>query len=335
MKKFIKPSVVTPLVLLLFAILLPVIIRQPYIIQIAIIALFYSYLCSCWNIIAGYAGQFALGNGVYVGIGAYISAMLFVYFRISPWISMFMGGIVSVIFAVIISTPCFRLSGTYFSLATVAFLFVMRFVILSTNSIFGLETYGGIGLMIPYEGGLASMQLSKIGYYYMILILLVVILLISAWVRRSKIGYYLAAINTNQGAASTIGVNVVLYKLIAQCICAFFMSIGGTFYAFFLLNVNPYTVLGFNMSLVIMIYCIIGGNGTLWGPVMGAFFLSTTTEFLRVRMGAVYAPWATVGFGMVLILMVRFAPGGVISILEMLVEKVRKRFSVKAGRAAV
>jgi branched-chain amino acid transport system permease protein len=316
-----KLSWIVPVILLFIFVLIPVFVRQTYILQILIVAMLYSYLCSSWNIIGGYAGQFALGNGVYIGIGAYVSAILFVYFNISPWIGMIAGGLLSVIFAVIISTPCFRLSGTYFSLATVAFLFVVRFIMLSQTTIFGLETYGGIGLIIPYQGGFWSMHLSKKGYYYLILALLALILAVSAWIRRSKMGYYLAAIQTNQGAASTIGVNVVMYKLFSQCISAFSMSIGGTFYAFFLLNVSPFAVFGFNMSLVIMIYCIIGGSGTLWGPVLGAMFLSILTETLRVRVGASVAPLATIFFGILLIFIVRFIPGGLIAILRGLVKR--------------
>jgi branched-chain amino acid transport system permease protein len=135
-------------------------------------------------------------------------------------------------------------------------------------------------------------------------------------------GYYLAAIQTNQGAASTIGINVVKYKLFAQCISAFFMSLGGTFYSFLLLNVSPFTVFGFNMSLVIMIYCIIGGTGTLWGPVLGAAFLSILVETLRIRVGASIAPLATISFGIALIAIVRFVPGGLIAILRDLVKRI-------------
>ena len=336
--KKIAPKHMILLALLVVAFLFPLIIGQPYFIQIAITVLIYCYWSSAWNIVGGYAGQFALGNGVYIGIGAYVAVLFHQEGFGSPWIGMFLGGVISVMFAFIISKPCFKLRGTYFSLATVAFLHIMRYIILGFNSIFGMETNGGMGIMIPYTGRWQDMQFSKQGYYYVVLIMLVLILVVSNAIRTSKMGYYLSAIKTNQGAASTIGVNVPKYKMIAQCISAFCLALGGAVYVHFLLNVSPYDVFGYDLSLEVMIYCVIGGAGTLWGPVAGAFVLGLINEVLRVQLGSNIAPLAAAFYGIALILIVRFAPGGSSQLGHMAVEKIRDGFKKRktaAGEVSV
>lgn len=329
LKSKFAPKHILILVLLVVAILFPQIVAQPYFIQIAVTVLFYCYWSSAWNIIGGYAGQFALGNGVYIGIGAYVAVLFKQEGFGSPWIGMLLGAVVSVIFAFIVSKPCFKLSGTYFSLATVAFLHIVRYIVLGFNTIFGMKTNGGIGMMIPYTGRWQDMQFSKTGFYYLVLVMLILILVVSNAIRTSKMGYYLSAIKTNQGAASTIGVNVPKYKMIAQCISACCLALGGAVYAHFLLNVSPYKVLGYDLSLEVMIYCVIGGAGTLWGPVFGAFILGIVNEFLRVQLGSNIAPLAAVFYGVALILIVRFAPGGLHQLGQMLINKVKRIFSQK------
>ena len=323
LKGKIAPKHILILALLVLSFLFPQIITQPYFIQIAITVLIYCYWSSAWNIIGGYAGQFALGNGVYIGIGAYVAVLFHQEGFGSPWIGMVLGGVISVMFAFIISKPCFKLRGTYFSLATVAFLHIVRYIILGFNSIFGMETNGGMGIMIPYTGRWQDMQFGKEGFYYVILVMLVLILVVSNAIRTSKMGYYLSAIKTNQGAASTIGINVPKYKMMAQCISAFCLALGGAVYVHFLLNVSPYDVFGYDLSLEIMIYCVIGGSGTLWGPVFGAFVLGIVNETLRVQLGSDIAPLASALYGVALILIVRFAPGGLYQLGQMLINKIK------------
>ena len=325
-----------PVILLLIAGAFPLIANQPYYIQIAISILFYCFWSSSWNIIGGYAGQFAMGNGVYIGIGAYAAAMFYQEGG-SPWLGTLVGALISVVFAFIISRPCFRLTGTYFSLATVAFLFIVRYVVLGFPTLFGVKTNGGVGMLVKFSGKFSDMQFaSKTGYYYLMLVMLVIILLVSNKIRTSKMGYYLAAIKTNQGAAATIGVDVVKYKLTAQCICAFFMSLGGSFYVFFLYTVNPARVLSYGMSLEPMIYCVIGGLGTLWGPVVGAGVLGLLNEVLRVKFGSDVAPLAMAFYGVALALIVRFIPGGLWGLITRTKTRVVNKLAQKrpAGKEA-
>lgn len=311
--------------LLALVLVIPIFVKSNYYLQILALAFLYSYWASCWNIIGGYAGQFALGNGVYVGIGAYAAAIC-MSVDITPWVGILIGILISVICAIAISSLCFRLNGTYFALSTVAFLYIARFIMVGTNSFLGFKTQGGTGMVIKWRGGWEWLQFTnKAYYYYIFLLLLIVILAISYWITRSKMGVYLAAIKTNQGAASTLGVNVVKYKMYAQCICAAFMAIGGAIYAVYLMAVDPYSVLGYDFSLNIMMYAVIGGLGTLWGPVFGASLLVIINQYLRVSMGASVASLSLVLYGVVLIAVIRFAPHGVWGLISDYMKKRKEK----------
>ncbi len=329
-------ALIMPAVLLVLALCFPLVFRADYYLTVAFTILIYCYWASAWNLIGGYAGQFAMGNGVYIGLGAYSAALMYTQVGITPWLGALIGIFVSVIMAYLISKPCFRLSGTYFSLSTVAFLHIVRFIFLGFNSIFGLKTNGGLGLLLRYTGQFRDMQFStRSGYYYMALIMLVVALIISNTVRRSKMGYYLAAIKTNAGAASTIGVDVPQYKMRAQLLSAALLSFGGSVYVFSLMTCQPAKVLGYPLSLEIMIYCVIGGIGTLWGPLCGAVTLGLINEVFRTRFGADYASLASVIYGVAMILIVRFAPSGILGLLTALKDKLILLFTKRPEQKEV
>ena len=331
MKKYLNFSNIATVLVLLFMLFLPVITNQSsYYLQIAFTVCLYCYWASAWNIIGGYAGQFAMGNGVYIGIGAFAATLCFTQFHVTPWIGAVIGMFISVIFAYIISKPCFRLSGTYFSLATVAFLHITRYIFLGTNELFGLKTNGGLGILIPYTGRWIDMQpTTKAGSYYLALGLLIFALLLSAYIKRSKMGYYLQAIKTNPVAAETIGVDVPAYKMRAQLISAAMLSFGGSIYVFNLFTCQPGKVFAYALSLNVMIYCVIGGLGTVWGPVVGAASLGLLNEVLRVRFGSDIAPLASVAYGVALSLIVRFAPSGLFGLLCTIKDKIAGLFKKK------
>lgn len=327
-----KPYILIAGIVLLVLAAVPLMVKSNFWLQIFVLVFLYSYWASCWNIIGGYAGQFALGNGLYIGVGAYTCG-IFMLLGLSPWAAILVGGLISVGIAIAVSSLCFRLTGTYFALATVAFLYVARYIMLGNNMFFGVKTGGGLGMIIRWRGGIEYLQFtSKAPYYYIFLVLLITILLISYYIQNSKMGIYLSAIKTNQGAAATIGINVTRYKMIAQCISAFFLAVGGVFYAAYLNVVDPYTVLGYDLSLEIMLYVVIGGMGTLWGPVLGATVLTLLSQFLRMQFSASIAPLSLVTYGLILALIVRFAPGGVLGMFQSarkyMVEKRQKQKEV-------
>lgn len=302
-------------ILVVFAILLAVlpIFLKEYTVHMVIMMMFFAYLSSAWNIIGGYAGQFALGNGVYIGIGGYITACLFKFNGVTPWIGLIIAGIIAGVIGMLIGYPCFKLRGTYYALATVAVLYVVRIYMTTTNTVLGYETGGSMGLRLSYKGGFANMQfVSKVPYYYIMLALLIIIIAISIYIKNSRTGYYFAAVNTNQDAARSLGVNATGYKLRAQFLSSFFTAVGGGFYVIYIMYLDPTRVLSYSMSIQILLYAIVGGANTVWGPIMGGLILYPASEALRTAIGTSAAGLSTALYGLMLMLVIVFMPRGVL-----------------------
>lgn len=329
LKSKINLKTAIPFIVLILALFVPAVLQSNYLIQVACTMLMYSYFASCWNLIGGLGGQFALGNGLYLGIGAYCCAIA-VSEGGTPYIAIPIAIVVSIVIAFLISSLCFRLSGTYFSLATVAFLYIARYIMVGTNTLFGFKTNAGIGMTVPWKGGWKYLQFqNKAVYYYIFLAMVVVLLLITHRIMNTRMGYYLTAIRTNQGAAATIGIPVTRYKMYAQCLSAAMMSLGGVLYATFIMQVDPYTVLGYDLSLQIMMFCVIGGRGTLFGPVLGGSLLMLFKEVVRVNLGTDVAQLSLVLFGVMLIVCIMFAPGGLVGLFNQLMAKIRTKREAK------
>ncbi len=318
---------------LLVVILIPVILKSNYYIQVACTTLLYCYFSSCWNLIGGLAGQFALGNGLYIGVGAYCCAIA-VSAGGSPFIAFPIAIAISILLAFLISSLCFRLSGTYFALSTVAFLYIIRYIIVGNNTLFGFKTNAGKGMTINWYGGWQFLQFrDKTVYFYILLAMLVIIVLITRKIMTNRMGYYLTAIRVNQGAAATIGIPVTRYKMYAQCLSAAMMSVGGVIYASMFMPVDPYFVLGYDLSLQIMMFCVIGGSGTLFGPIIGAAILMLFREVVRVNLGTQYAQLSLVFFGVLLVFCIMFAPEGIVGLCKKLGMRITSRKNGKTPDA--
>ena len=299
-------------VLVLLAILLPIVVKQTYIIQMLIMVLLFTYWSSSWNIIGGLAGQFSLGHGAYIGIGAYVSTVLWIQSGVSPWIGMIIGGIIAGLVSLIIGVPTFRLRGSYFTLATIALLFAIQIFFTTESKILGYETGGAMGLKVPWEGTIGAMEFAdKMWYYYLIFAMLIIAILVSKWIVSSKTGYYLAAIKTNQEAADSLGVNITYYKMKAQFISAFLTAAGGTFYAQLVLFIDPSRILGYDLSVQFVFLAVIGGMGTLWGPVIGALLLAPLNSLLNSFLGSQMAGLSIIIYGLVMMLIVYYMPSGI------------------------
>lgn len=330
MKQMIrKPSNLFVVILFAFLFLFPVFQSQQFIINSLCLILLYAFWASSWNILGGYTGQMSLGHACFVGLGAYTTAVLFTHFDCSPWIGLLVSGLVAGIASLIIGIPCFRLKGSYFTLSTVALCHVFRIIFNTNNTIFGLKTGAAQGMKLNWLGGFSAMQfLDKRGFYYVILGILILVLLVSYWIKRSRMGYYLAAIRTNQEAAASLGVNVMGMKLTAMFISAFFTAMGGGFYAMFLQYIDPTSVFSYDLSVKIMVLAVVGGNGTLWGPVIGASLLVPIQQILNSRLGASLAGIANVIYGIVLMLVIFYMPKGLkdslVKWIRWLYEKIKK-----------
>ena len=293
-------------VVLLF---LPLVVTNNFYLHNLIMIFFWAALTASWNIIGGFAGQISLGHAAFFGIGAYTSTVLFLKLGISPCIGLLCGGVLSTVVAAAISYPCFRLRGPFFTLSTIAF----GEVIYLLSCYFRDLTGGAVGLLIPFKPGLWNLIFrEKIYYYYMALFLMLVVIVITHRISHSKMGYYLISLREDEEAAKAIGIDTTRYKLYAVMISAFFAGIAGVFYAQYVLFIEPKTVFSADLSTQFALMSIIGGLGTVAGPIVGAFILTPLSEFLRAWLGGSYSGLHLAIYGVILIAVVLVMPEGIV-----------------------
>ena len=290
--------------------------------SILVSVLLYMYWASAWNIMGGYAGLFSLGNGIYIGVGAYITACLYTYCGITPWIGIILSGIITGLFSIVLSYPTFRLQSIYYSFATFALLNVMLTIFKNFSSIAGVELGGAEGFRVSASGNDPANMVfsSKLPYYYIILALLVIILIVSYAISHSKRGFYFRALSANPGAASSLGVRVMRLKIEAQFISAFFCAVGGGFYCMFIRLIDPAKMLGSELSINVMIMAVVGGANTLFGPILGGGLMYTINRIVTVYSSNI-AGLANMIFGAILMLVIFFLPGGLLPFFKELREK--------------
>jgi branched-chain amino acid transport system permease protein len=288
-------------------------LRNPFYLDILIMIFLWGMLASSWNIAGGYAGMFSLGHGAFIGLGAYMSSMLFIHFRLSPWLGMLAGALAAGIVASFLGYICGRLRGHYFALATIAFVELMNISGVQLKEL----TRGSEGLTIPFHPGWANFMFhDKVTYAYIGLIFMASIYLVSIAIERSKLGYYLVALREDEDAARSLGINTALIKMISIGISGFFAAIGGTFYAQYILFIEPDTVLSFAFSVQVALVTIIGGMGTALGPVVGSFLLTPLSMLLRAYLGGGLSGLHIVIYGTLLIIVVLFLPEGIVNTIR-------------------
>ena len=211
------------------AALVPLFVRDSYMLQAATLVLLYAYLGSAWNLLGGFAGQLSLGHAVFFGLGAYVATMLQMDRGWNPWIGLFAAGLGGAGLSWLIGYPCFRLRGPYYALTTIAFAELTRFGVMNTNTIFGWHVNGARGLLIPSlgEAPLRFQSLHKAFYYGVILGLLLLLQCISLWLRRGRMGHYWVAMREDEEAAASLGVNVKQAKLRAAALSGAFTAMAG------------------------------------------------------------------------------------------------------------
>jgi branched-chain amino acid transport system permease protein len=317
------PKLYLPLIFVLILVAIPYITSNSYILHLIIMMLFYAVLSGAWNILGGFAGQFSLGHAAFFGLGAYTSTLLFISRKISPWLGMFVGGGFAVISSLIIGFLCFRLRGHFFSLVTIAFSEVLRLLFLNWSSLTG----GPVGLLVPLLGNspIYFQFSSRKPYYFILLVMLLILVFFSYKIRKSQMGLFFLSIREDEVAAQSLGINILKYKLIALSISVFFIAIAGTFYAQYILFLHPDSAMSLNFSVEIALPSIIGGMGTIWGPVVGSFILTPISEFIRALLGGGYAGVYLIIHGGILILTVLLVPSGVTEKIIKYYESVLKK----------
>ena len=301
------------------ALIFPVVFTAPYHRDLAIRILLYAMMAQAWNILAGYCGQVSLGHAVFFGPGAYTSSALQMQWGVNPWLGLVAGILVSMALSQAIGYPCFRLRGHYFAIATIAIGEIIHTLAINWEFIGGAR-----GLTLPIrQDSLLAFQFSgtKYVYYYIILALMAGCFLATWWIERSRIGYYLRAIREDTDAAQSVGVPVARYKLIAIAMSAAFSSIGGTFYAQYVLYLDPDSVFPLSLSILVCLLAVVGGVGTLWGPLVGTALMIPLSEFTRIKFGGTGSGVDLIIYGALLTTVATFQPTGLVG----LVRKWRRR----------
>jgi branched-chain amino acid transport system permease protein len=306
--------------LLMLAALLAALLAAPflindYLLTILIIILYFAYTGQAWNIMMGFAGQLSLGHALYVGLGAYTAAALYVHYGVSPWIGILAAVPVAMTAGAIIGYLAFRFSvaGVYFAILTIAFAEFARV---------GFDHFrwvgGSSGFFLPVanytENDLWNLRGSPIMFYYLILALTVFAFLICHALLRSRVGYFWQAIREDEEAARALGIDVFRYKMYAVVLSAGLTSLAGVFFAFFYNNLFPEQVFHIARSIELILAPIIGGVGTLFGPIIGAFLLTGLSESMHAILHAfgVDLPGAKqVFYGACLLFVVMLLPDGV------------------------
>jgi branched-chain amino acid transport system permease protein len=275
-----------PLAALLLALLLiPLWIKSPYALHIFILLFIAVATGESWNVIGGYAGQYSVGHAAYYGLGAY-GAFILLEKHIPPWYGVWAAVAISVVVALVIGSITFRLRGPYFVLASIAVAEIIRLGALNWKTL----TNGAEGILL---GDLPPLQVaghvitdwsSKVPYYYMGLAMAAFCLLVNIAVKHSKLGYYLQAIREDQDAAHSLGIPLALYKNAGLAISAALTALAGSYAAFYIGFIEPQAVFGIDLSVQLVLICIIGGIGTVAGPLVGAVVLVLLSEALRSNL---------------------------------------------------
>jgi len=315
---------------LLVAILLtlPVVVRSSFAIDICIRILMFSFIGVAWNLMGGYAKQLSLGHVAFFGLGAYTSTLLQIDAGISPWIGMLAGGVVAVIASLPIGWLCFRLRGPYFTIATIATAQVLMLIFLKFRDF----AWGAEGTTIPNLGDAPLMMQfeSKAAYYYIALGLLAIALAITYRIERSWLGYYLVAIGEDEDAAEAIGVNAPRVKRDIYMISAFLTAMAGTFYTQYIYFIDPATAFNFSISIEAALVSIVGGIGTLWGPVIGTVLLETTSTLLQSWLGSSTGGVQLTVYSLILMTVILWRPTGLIGVATEAYQRLVRRKPVQA-----
>ncbi|ASC68181.1 MULTISPECIES: branched-chain amino acid ABC transporter permease [Achromobacter] len=271
-------------------------------------SLYAALLSQAWNILGGYGGQLSFGHALFFGVGAYAQALGQLNLGLNPWLVLPLAIALGALVGLAVGGLTFRygLKGSYFALVTLAFAEVFRILALSASF-----TGGGVGLMVPLQEGAANMQFgSRRGYIYLLLGFVLLALVVTAWLRHSRFGAYLQAVRDNEDAARAIGVNPLRVKLGGIALSAAFMSAAGAFYVQVFQYIDPGIAFGPAVSVEALVGAIVGGLGTLWGPVLGAVALHALSDVTRNLFGELPGI-SMVIYGTVLIVIVMFLPRGI------------------------
>ncbi len=298
--------------LLVLALVFPLVFSSPFMVNFAVLALFYAFIGQSWNIAGGFAGQLSFGHVAFFGVGAYASTIVQMRLGWNPWLGLPVSALAGAAAGWLIAVLSFRagLKGSYFALITLAFSEVFRIIANSVEI-----TGGGLGMLIPMKQTAANFQFGdRRVFYYIILALTVVSVALALWLKASRFGARLAAIRENEDSARALGINAFAEKTKIMMISGAIAGAGGCFFAQYFLYIGPMTASGVGKSLEILLVSMIGGAGTVYGPLIGAVLLAAVSEVTRA--------WFTIQglslvlYGALLVVIIAYLPNGLIDLFK-------------------
>jgi branched-chain amino acid transport system permease protein len=300
--------------LVVFVMALPSFTSSGVVLHFATLTLYAALLSVAWNVLAGFAGQFSFGHAAFFGTGAYAMAVLQVNFSWNAWLALPVALLAGGVVGAIVGGLAFRygLKGSYFALVTLAFAEVLRIL----ANTFGF-TGAGVGLQLPLVEGWHTLQLDKANALRLVGVMLAVALAVCIWLRHSRLGAWMFAIRDNENAASALGVPAFKVKLLAAVLSGVLTAAAGVFYLQYLHYIDPGIAYGPAVSVEALVGAIVGGLGTVWGPVLGALVLHALGEVTRNLFGDLPGINLVV-YGVVLVVMVLVAPRGLIGLFDSL-----------------
>ncbi len=290
--------------------LLPLVLGN-YVLGIFVMIYFWAYVGQSWNVLTGYTGHISLGHALYLGIGAYATTFLAQHYGLTPWAGMFIGGALAAVIGLFVGFLGFRfgMRGVYFVILTIAFAEITRLVV---SHIEALGSFTGI--FLDFKPSFRNFQFrGNVPYYYISFGFMLASLVAVRFIERSKLGRFMVAIREDEEAAQALGVNTFRYNMLAIAISAFMTALAGAFYANYIFYLHPNTMFGMATSIDLILRPIVGGLGTIFGPILGSFILTPLSEISR----AYFAKGGLEGlhlilYGILAILVVLFMPKGII-----------------------
>lgn len=281
----------------------PLLTGPTFLLSLLIVILLNITSAQSWNIIGGYAGMISFGHMVFFGVGAYTGAMLLQYYGLSPFVTAPLGGLAAMLLAAVVGFPCVRIRGFYFAIVTSSLNEVVRLIV----------------TIMPWTGGATGIVLPLLPFdprttasifYVAMLVVAVATILTGYWISRLSFGMGLMALREDEDAAKATGVPTKKLKLLAITISAFFPGVAGSLYSLYMTYIDPGTVFNLALSFQAIMMSLLGGTGTITGPVVGACIYILTSEFLRFTI--VYEGLHAIFFGSLLIIIVLFIPEGIV-----------------------
>jgi len=299
-------------------IVLPLVFRNRYLQHVMVMCGIYVMLTSSWNILAGYSGLLNLGHAAFFGVGAYASALIVMHTGMSSWLGLFAGGAVSAVFGMVIGIPSFRLSGPYLAITTIGFSEILRMVAMNWVDL----TRGSLGLygippLTPFKwGSTFSIEFfSEQNYYYVVLFFVVVGLFALRKLLGSEFGVSLESMREDETGAESIGIDTARYKLAVFMLSAFMAGFAGALYAHYMRLISP-EMLSLPETFSILTMAVVGGLGTLFGPVLGAVVLTVLSEGLRFVEDLLKIDIRLVLYGALLIFTILFVRNGLVGVFQ-------------------